>query len=148
LTRALLPYLEALAVTALVAAGGIAIAERVELPNISLIFVIPVLAAAVRHGLFASLWAAALAVLAYDYFFLPPLYRFTIADPADVLALLFFLLVALVTSALAAGPTPRPARRSARRAPPRSSTISAERSPAWSISTTCFGSWSPTWRAR
>src|SRR6185436_82148 len=89
-------------VAAFVAAGGIAIAERVELPNISLIFVIPVLAAAVRHGLFASLWAAALAVLAYDYFFLPPLYRFTIADPADVLALLFFLLVALVTSALAA----------------------------------------------
>ena len=103
LTRALLPYLEALVVTAFVAAGGIAIAERVELPNISLIFVIPVLAAAVRHGLFASLWAAALAVLAYDYFFLPPLYRFTVADPADVLALLFFLLVALVTSALAAG---------------------------------------------
>lgn len=102
LTRALLPYLEALAITALVAAGGIAIAERVELPNISLIFVIPVLSAAVRHGLFASLWAAALAVLAYDYFFLPPLYAFTIADLADVVALLFFLLVALVTSALAA----------------------------------------------
>jgi two-component system sensor histidine kinase KdpD len=97
-----LPYLEALAITALVAAGGIAIGERIELPNISLIFVIPVLAAAVRHGLFVALWAAALSVLAYDYFFLLPLYHFTIADPADLLALLFLLLVALVTSALAA----------------------------------------------
>jgi len=102
LTRLLLPYLEALAVTALVTAGGLAIVERVELPNLSLIFVIPVLAAAVRHGLFASLWAAGLSVLAYDYFFLPPLYHFTIAEPADVVALLFLLLVALVASALAA----------------------------------------------
>jgi two-component system sensor histidine kinase KdpD len=102
LLRLLLPYAEALAVTALVTAGGAAIAARIGLPNISLIFVIPVLTAAVRHGLYASLWAAGLSVLAYDYFFLPPLYRFTISDPADVVALFFLLLVALVTSALAA----------------------------------------------
>jgi two-component system sensor histidine kinase KdpD len=102
LVRLLLPYLEALAITALVAGGGVIIARHVELPNISLIFVIPVLAAAVRHGLYASLWAAALSVLAYDYFFLPPLYHFSIAEPADVVALFFLLLTALVASALAA----------------------------------------------
>jgi two-component system sensor histidine kinase KdpD len=102
LVRLLLPYAEGLAITALVVAGGIFIVQHVELPNISLIFVVPVLAAAVRHGLFASLWAAALSVLAYDYFFLPPLYHFTIANPADVMALVFFLLMALVASALAA----------------------------------------------
>src|SRR5438045_2054756 len=81
--RLVLPYAEALAVTALVTAGGHLIARHLELPNISLIFVIPVLAAAVRHGVLASLWAAALSVLAYDYFFLPPIYHFSIADPAD-----------------------------------------------------------------
>jgi two-component system sensor histidine kinase KdpD len=100
--RLVLPYVETLAVTALVTAGGAAVLEHVELPNISLIFVVPVLAAAVRHGLHASLWASALSLLAYDYFFLPPLYHFTIADPADILALALLLLVALVTSALAA----------------------------------------------
>ena len=41
-------------------------------------------------------------MLAYDYFFLLPLYHFTIADPADVMALFFLLVVALVASALAA----------------------------------------------
>src|SRR5436190_9361515 len=102
LARLVLPYVEALAVTALVTAGGLLIVRHLELPNISLIFVIPVLAAAVRHGVFAALWAAALSLLAYDYFFLAPLYHFTIANPADVVALFFFLLVALVTSALAA----------------------------------------------
>lgn len=100
--RWLAPYGEGLAVTALVTAGGMVIVDHVDVPNISLVFVIPVLAAAVRHGLAASLWASALSVLAYDYFFLPPLYHFTIANPADVVALFFFMVVALVASALAA----------------------------------------------
>jgi two-component system sensor histidine kinase KdpD len=100
--RWLAPYGEGVAVTALATAGGLVIVAHVDVPNVSLVFVIPVLAAAIRHGLAASLWAAALSVLAYDYFFLPPLYRFVIADPADVVALFFFMVVALVASALAA----------------------------------------------
>lgn len=100
--RWLAPYGEGLAVTALAVAGGLTVVQHVDVPNISLVFVIPVLAAAVRHGLAASLWAAALSVLAYDYFFLPPLYQFTIAHPADVVALIFFTVVALAASALAA----------------------------------------------
>ena len=41
-------------------------------------------------------------MLAYNFFFLPPLYQFTIADPANVVALFFFMLVAVAASALAA----------------------------------------------
>jgi two-component system sensor histidine kinase KdpD len=100
--RRLAPFAETLAVTALTTAAGFVILEHVEVPNISLVFVIPVLAAAVRHGLAASLWATALSVLAYDYFFLLPLYHFTIADPADVVALVFLTIIALVASGLAA----------------------------------------------
>ena len=44
----------------------------------------PVLAAAARHGLVPSLWVSGLSVLAYNLFFLPPLYQFTVADPANV----------------------------------------------------------------
>ena len=99
--RFLLPAVEVAGTTALTTVAGVAILERVDVPNISLAFVIPVLAAAVRHGLLASLGAVALSVLAYDYFFLPPLYRFTISDPADVVALVFLLAVALVASGLA-----------------------------------------------
>ena len=40
--------------------------------------------------------------LAYNFFFLPPLYTFTIADPENVVALFFFTVVAVVASNLAA----------------------------------------------
>jgi len=41
-------------------------------------------------------------VLAYNFFFLPPLYTFTIADPENVVALFFFAVVALIASNLTA----------------------------------------------
>ena len=40
--------------------------------------------------------------LAYNFFFLPPLYTFTIADPENVVALFFFVLVAVIASNLTA----------------------------------------------
>jgi two-component system sensor histidine kinase KdpD len=42
------------------------------------------------------------AVLAYNFFFLPPIYTFTIADPENVVALFFFAVVAVIASNLAA----------------------------------------------
>src|SRR5262249_17929917 len=61
-----------------------------------------VLIVAVGYGLWPSLFACVLSVLAYNFFFLPPLYTFTIADPQNVVALFFFLVVALLTSNLTA----------------------------------------------
>ncbi|MBV8650248.1 MAG: sensor histidine kinase KdpD, partial [Alphaproteobacteria bacterium] len=85
----------------LVAAGtgiGIAIHQFLEVSNIALVYLTAVLIAAVRYGLFPSLFAALISVLAYNFFFLPPIYTFTIADPENVVALFFFLFVALITS--------------------------------------------------
>lgn len=70
--------------------------------NISLVFLTAVLAAAVTGGLAASLYASLLSVLAYNFFFLPPLYTFTIADPENVVALFFFAIVAVIASNLTA----------------------------------------------
>ncbi|MBI3198824.1 MAG: sensor histidine kinase KdpD [Rhodospirillales bacterium] len=95
------PYLEGAISTALATALGVLIDRLIVLPNISLVFVVPVLVAAVRHGLVPSLWVSGLSVLAYNFFFIPPLYLFTIADPANVVALFFFMVVAVVASALA-----------------------------------------------
>ncbi|MGB8842084.1 MAG: sensor histidine kinase KdpD [Aliidongia sp.] len=78
-----------------------AVMQIVPLPNISLIFLSAVLFSAVAWGLWPSLFASVLSVLAYNFFFLPPLYTFTIADPANVLALITFFLVAILTSNLA-----------------------------------------------
>lgn len=74
----------------------------VALPNLSLVFLTAVLFSAMRYGLWPSIMASLLSVAAYNFFFLPPLYTFTIADPANVLALVFFLIAALVVSNLTA----------------------------------------------
>lgn len=91
---------------ALSVVGAVGIGELVsyfvQLPNISLIFLTAVLFSAVAWGLWPSLLSALLSVLAYNFFFLPPLYSFTIADPANVLALIIFFVVAIITSNLAA----------------------------------------------
>jgi two-component system, OmpR family, sensor histidine kinase KdpD len=71
-------------------------------PNLSLVFLAAVLLSAISHGLGPSLFASALSVLAYNFFFLPPIYTFTIADPANVIALIAFLIVAVLVSNLAA----------------------------------------------
>ena len=96
------PYLEGTLTTAVATAIGVVIDRQIVLPNISLVFVVPVLVAAARHGLVPSLWVSALSVLAFNFFFLPPLYQFTIRDPANVVALFFFMFVAIAASALAA----------------------------------------------
>ena len=98
--RRISPYLEGAITTALATAAGVAVNASIVLPNISLVYVVPVMVAAARHGLVPSLWVSTLSVLSFNFFFLPPLYQFTITDPANVLALFFFMFVAVVASAL------------------------------------------------
>jgi two-component system sensor histidine kinase KdpD len=70
--------------------------------NIALVFLTAVLFSAMWFGRGPSLFACLAAVLAYNFFFLPPIYTFTIADPENVVALFFFAVVALIASNLAA----------------------------------------------
>ena len=51
-------------------------------------------------GLRYAIYTAIVATVAYNYFFLPPLFRFTIADPQNWVALLAFLVTAVVASQL------------------------------------------------
>ncbi len=94
------PYLEGVLTTAAATAIGLLIDRYIQLSNVSLVYVVPVLIAAVRHGLVPSLWVSGLSVLSFNFFFLPPLYQFTIADPANVVALFFFMVVSVIASAL------------------------------------------------
>jgi two-component system sensor histidine kinase KdpD len=98
--RTIGPYFEGVLTTALATGVGILIDGFISLSNISLVYVVPVLVAAARHGLVPSLWVCFLSVLSYNFFFLPPLYQLTIADPSNVLALFFFTFVAITASAL------------------------------------------------
>ncbi len=96
------PYLEGVLTTAVATGLGKLVDDVILLPNISLLYVVPVLIAAARHGLVPSLWVSGLSVLGYNFFFLPPLYKFTVHDPANIVALFFFMFVSIVASALAA----------------------------------------------
>jgi two-component system, OmpR family, sensor histidine kinase KdpD len=76
--------------------------QALAVSNLALVFLVGVLASAVNYGLWPSLFACLVSVLAYNFFFLPPLYTFTIADPENVVALFFFGIVALIASNLTA----------------------------------------------
>jgi len=95
------PYLSSAA--AVVVAGLLAkvVEDFVELPNLSMIFLSAVLFAAVSWGLWPSIFASLLSATVYNFFFIPPIYTFTIATPEEVLSLCIFIVVAILTSQLA-----------------------------------------------
>jgi two-component system sensor histidine kinase KdpD len=76
--------------------------DILDVQNIALVFLTAVLASAVTFGLQAALYSSLLSVFAFNFFFLPPYYSVTIADPENVVALFFFLVVALIASNLTA----------------------------------------------
>jgi two-component system sensor histidine kinase KdpD len=96
------PYAVALLGVAIALGAGILIQPFLGIESIDLVFLIAVVAVAVRYGLGPSLVASVAASLCYNFFFLPPLYTFTIAAPTNVAAFLFFMLVAILISNLAA----------------------------------------------
>jgi len=81
---------------------AILLRQTLGVANVALSFLVAVLASAVTYGLWASLLACLVSVLAYNFFFLPPLYTFTITDPENVVHLFFFAVVAIIASNLAA----------------------------------------------
>lgn len=71
-------------------------------PNLTLIFVLPVMAAATFFGWGPSLIAVAAGVLAFDFFFTEPYYSIRIASPSDLWATGLLLVIAAIVSTLAA----------------------------------------------
>jgi two-component system, OmpR family, sensor histidine kinase KdpD len=69
-----------------------------SLPSDILLFLATILVVALVGGLYPALTAAVLASLLLNYFFTPPLHRFTIAQHENLLALAVFLAVAVAVS--------------------------------------------------
>lgn len=90
----------ALAMVAAATGFGLTIDEMVRLPNISIIYLLAVLASAISGGYLAAVVAALGSALAYNFFFIPPFYTLTIAEPHEVFALLVFLAAAMLTGGL------------------------------------------------
>ena len=73
-----------------------------RLTNVSMLYLLVVLAAAFRFGSGPAIFVSALSFLAFDWFFVQPYYTFTVRDPAEWLALVMFLLTAATTGHLTA----------------------------------------------
>jgi two-component system sensor histidine kinase KdpD len=96
------PYLVSTGIVAVALGIGLALQQFLAIGNISIVFLTAVLVSAARYGLAPSLYASLLGVLAYNFFFLPPLYTLTITEPENILALIAFLVAAVIASQLAA----------------------------------------------
>jgi two-component system sensor histidine kinase KdpD len=96
------PYLMALLFVAI----GLGVAELIHpvfgIENVDLVFLTAVVGVAARFGLWPSLLASLAASLCYNFFFLPPVYTFTITDPTNVAAFFLFMLIAILVSNVAA----------------------------------------------
>ncbi len=95
------PYAWSTLAVAAAVAAGIALSAMTKLPNLSMAFLLAVIFAAVTFGIIPAIYASLLSFLAYNFFFIEPTYTFTIAEPHELFALLVFLVVAVLTSALA-----------------------------------------------
>ena len=96
------PYIVAVLGVAVAAGVGELIWEPFGIENVDLVFLTSIVLIAVRYGLWPSLAATVMASLSYNFFFMQPLYTFTIADPRNVAAFIFFTLISLLVSNVAA----------------------------------------------
>ena len=95
-------YALSLAATGLVTLFGVSVAALGNVTNIGLLYLLPVMFAATRYGVATGIVTGLVSSLAYNFFFIPPTYTFTIQDPQNIITVLVLLAVAVVSSSLAA----------------------------------------------
>ncbi len=72
-----------------------------RLPNLSMLFLAAVLFSGMLFGTRAAVIASFLSFAAYNFFFIEPIYTFTVAQPQELLDLLIFLAVSVLIGSLA-----------------------------------------------
>lgn len=95
-------YIAAVVGTVVITALLAPIQETVNSTTVALTLLLVVLSVAALFGTYPASLAAVLGVTSFNFFFLPPLYTFTIADPQNWVALAAFLLTALIGGQLSA----------------------------------------------
>ncbi|WP_260929659.1 sensor histidine kinase [Novosphingobium sp. 9] len=95
-------YLWSLLMVVAMTVLGRALLEAINLGNIALLYLVPVMFAAASFSLRAGLFAGVASSLAYNFFFLPPTGTLTVSNPENVISILVLLGVAIVTSQFAA----------------------------------------------
>ena len=93
-------YAWTLAMIVGVTAAGLAMFRVLDVGNVALLYMLPVMAAASLFGLRTGLFAGLASSLAYNFFFLPPTGTLTVNDPENIVSIIVLLGVAVVTSQL------------------------------------------------
>jgi K+-sensing histidine kinase KdpD len=94
-------YLASFAMTAVATAVAVGVDSEVTIPNLSLVFVVPVIIAGVSLGLGPSLCSAILGALAFNFFLTEPRYTLAVDDPANIWAIGLLFVVGLIVSGVA-----------------------------------------------
>jgi two-component system sensor histidine kinase KdpD len=94
-------YLVSLAMTAVATFVAVGIDSGVTIPNVSLVFVVPVIIAGMVFDLGASVLSAILGALAYNFFLTEPRYTLFVDDAANIWAISLLFVVGLIVSSIA-----------------------------------------------
>jgi two-component system sensor histidine kinase KdpD len=93
-------YAVTLGGVSVVTAVASALFHVLDLGNVALLYLLPVMAAASLYGLRTGLFAGLASSLAYNFFFLPPVGTLSISNPENLISVIVLLGVAFATSQL------------------------------------------------
>jgi len=96
-----LRYLASIAMTALATVVAVGADNTVTIPNLSLVFVVPVIIAGLSLGLGPALCSAILGALAFNFFLTEPRYSLAVDDAANIWAIGLLFVVGLIVSGVA-----------------------------------------------
>jgi len=88
------------AMVAAITGLGSALFHILDLGNVALLFLLPVMAAASLFGLRTGIYAGILSSLAYNFFFLPPVGTLSVSNPENIVSIFVLLGIAAATSQL------------------------------------------------
>ena len=90
----------AAAVLVITTAAGVQLRTYVPAEAMGMVYLTAVVAAATAAGMRAALATAGVSFLLWDWFFIPPLYEFSVGSPQDVIGLAVFAAVAVLAGGL------------------------------------------------
>lgn len=94
-------YAAAVAMTVVATILAVSVDSKVAIPNLSLVFVVPVIVAGVSLGLGPSLCSAVLGALAFNFFLTEPRYSLAVDDAANIWAIGLLFVIGVIASGVA-----------------------------------------------
>ncbi|MBP1759838.1 MAG: osmosensitive channel histidine kinase [Firmicutes bacterium] len=96
----IIPYLASILMVIVMTLVFTLVSPFLGLVNISLAYVLPILISAARWGTLPAISTALMGTIAFDLFFVPPIFQFTVADLRYLISFAIFMLVGLITGTL------------------------------------------------